>query len=246
MNDDDPGKVRARGEFPETRWSVVLDARAGDERAARALAEICEAYWFPLYVFVRRSGHSPQDAEDSTQAFFARLIEKGYLEQADRERGRLRSFLLTSLKHFLADEWDKSQAQKRGGGKVHIAIDGLEAEERYALEPREGGTPESLFEKRWALTLLENIMGELRGEFEANGRAEVFDGLQPFLAWNSADESYAEVAARLGVSENAARVTVFRMRKRYGELMRQHIAETVATEAEVEEEMGYLMGVIGG
>ena len=222
----------------------MQNARAGDERAERALAEICEAYWFPLYVFVRRAGYAAADAEDLTQSFFAKLIEKGYLQQADRERGRLRSFLLTSLKHFLADEWDKSQALKRGGGKTFVAIDQDAAEERYALEPADEASPERLFEKRWALTLLENIVAELREEFVASGKSELFDGLQPFLAWNSAEESYREVAGRLGVSENSARVTVFRMRKRYGELMRRHIAETVNSEEEVEEEMQFLMGVI--
>lgn len=222
----------------------MQNARAGDERAERALAEICEAYWFPLYVFVRRAGYAAADAEDLTQSFFAKLIEKGYLQQADRERGRLRSFLLTSLKHFLADEWDKSQALKRGGGKTFVAIDQDAAEERYALEPADEASPERLFEKRWALTLLENIVAELREEFVASGKSELFDGLQPFLAWNSAEESYREVAGRLGVSENSARVTVFRMRKRYGELMRRHISETVNSEEEVEEEMQFLMGVI--
>ncbi len=132
-----------------TRWSIVLNARAGDERAERALAEICEAYWFPLYVFVRRSGRSAEDAEDLTQSFFAKLIEKGYLQKADQERGRLRSFLLASLKNFMADEWDKSQAQKRGGGKQLVSIDQAAAEERYALEPKDEASPDRLFEKRW-------------------------------------------------------------------------------------------------
>jgi len=227
-----------------TRWSIVLNARAGDERAERALAEICEAYWFPLYVFVRRSGRSAEDAEDLTQSFFAKLIEKGYLDKADQERGRLRSFLLTSLKHFMADEWDKSQAQKRGGGKQLVSIDQAAAEERYALEPKDEASPDRLFEKRWALTLLENIVDQLRQEFAASGKEAIFTGLQPFLAWNSADESYAEVCGKIGISENAARVTVFRMRKRFGELMRLSIAETVATEEEVDEEMKFLMGVI--
>lgn len=227
-----------------TRWSIVLNARAGDEQSERALAEICEAYWFPLYVFVRRSGQPAEDAEDLTQSFFAKLIEKDYLEKADKERGRLRSFLLASLKNFMADEWDKSQAQKRGGGKQLVSIDQAEAEERYALEPKDDASPDRQFEKRWALTLLENIVDELRQEFAASGKEETFNALQPFLAWNSADESYADVSGRIGVSENAARVTVFRMRKRFGELMRLSIAETVSTEEEVDEEMKFLMGVI--
>ena len=235
---------RGKGQFPETRWSIVLNASAGDERATRALEEICGTYWFPLYVFVRRSGRPAADAEDLTQSFFAKLIEKGYLGQADRGRGRLRSFLLTSLKNFMADEWDKSQAQKRGGGRQPISIDQADAEDRYALEPKDERSPDKLFEKRWALTLLENIIEDLRGEFAASGKEAIFTGLQPFLAWNSAEESYAEVSGRIGISENAARVTVFRMRKRFGELMRERIAETVATGEEVDEEMKFLMGVI--
>lgn len=232
------------GQFPQTRWSMVVQARSDDALAERALAELCEAYWFPLYVYVRRAGRSATDAEDLTQAFFARLIEKGYIGQADRERGRLRTFLLTSLKHFLSDEWDKSQSLKRGGGQAFVAIDQLDAEQRYALEPKDERSPDRLYEKRWALTLLENIVAALREEFAASGKVEIFDGLQPFLAWNSADESYAEVSAKLGMSDNAARVTVFRMRKRFGELMRRNIADTVESEEEVEDEMQFLMGVI--
>jgi len=233
-----------RGQFPLTRWSVVVQAQADDAGAEKALSELCETYWFPLYVYARRVGNSPADAEDLTQAFFAKLIEKGYIGQVDRERGKLRTFLLTSMKNFLSDEWDKTQALKRGGGHSFIAIDQVDAEQRYALEPRDEESPDRMFEKRWALTLLENIVNELREEFEASGKGEIFAALQSFLAWNSADESYKEAAEKVGISENAARVTVFRMRKRFGELMRRNIADTVATEAEVETELNYLMEVI--
>lgn len=233
-------------QFPPTRWSVVLAARDGEDtdRSTAALDDLCRAYWFPLYVYVRRRGVSPEDAEDLTQGYFAALIERNYLAQADRERGRLRSFLLTTLKHYLADEWSKAGALKRGSGRTPVSIDALDAEQRYALEPVDEQSPDRLFEKRWALTLLDNVLEALRADYVRSGQGRVFDALKQFLAWNSAGEAYREAAAELGLKENAARVAVFRMRRRYGDLLRAQVADTVASPEEVAAEVDYLFALL--
>lgn len=213
-------------------------------RAAGALDELCRAYWFPIYVYVRRRGHSPEDAEDLTQGYFAALIERDYLAQADREKGRLRSFLLTTLKHFLADEWSKASAQKRGAGRIDVSIDAAQAEERYALEPRDESSPDVLYEKRWALTLLDNVLDTLRQEYMASGKSEVFNVLQKFLAWNSAGEAYREAAAQLHMKESAVRVAIFRLRRRYGDLLREAVAATVTSPDDVPAELDYLFSLL--
>lgn len=242
----EPASAGGREQFPQTRWSVVLAARdPNDSRAARALDELCGAYWFPLYVYVRRRGFSPEDAEDLTQGYFAALIEKGYLAQADRDRGRLRSFLLTTLKHFLADEWSRANALKRGHGKQIISIDAAAAEERYALEPVDGSSPDRLFDQRWALTLLDNVLVALRAGYVEAGQERLFDGLKPFLAWNSGGEAYREAAAALGMKENALRVAIFRLRRRYGELLREQVADTVTNANEVPAELEHLLSLVG-
>ena len=235
-----------REQFPETRWSVVLAARDenDDERAAAALDDLCRAYWFPLYVYIRRRGYAPADAEDLAQGYFAALVERDYIAQASRERGKLRSFLLTTLKHFLADEWNKASAFKRGGGKTVISIDAARAEERYAFEPADEESPDRLYEKRWALTVLDNVLESLRGDYVRSGQHRVFEVLKKFLAWNSASEAYRAAAAQLGLKENAVRVAVFRMRRRYGDLLRAHVADTVASPEEVAAEMDYLFALL--
>jgi len=236
----------APGQFPQTRWSVVLAARGSNDsgHALAALDELCRAYWFPLYVYIRRRGVSPEDAEDLTQGYFSALIEKDYLAQADRERGKLRSFLLTTLKHYLADEWTKASALKRGHGKTAVSIDAAQAEERYALEPVDEQSPDRLFEKRWALTLLDNVLEALRADYVGSGQGGLFDVLKKFLAWNSAGEAYREAATELGMKENAVRVAVFRMRRRYGDLLRAQVADTVASSEEVSSEVDYLFALL--
>lgn len=234
-----------REQFPQTRWSVVLAARGPDDgRATTALDELCRAYWFPLYVYVRRRGASPEDAEDLTQGYFAALIERGYLTQANRERGKLRSFLLTTLKHYLADEWSKAEALKRGAGRAAISLDAADAEERYAMEPVDEASPDRLFDKRWALTLLDNVLAALRADYASTGQTRLFDGLKKFLAWNSASSAYREAAAELGIKENAVRVAVFRLRRRYGDLLRTQVADTVTSPEEVPAELEHLLSLI--
>ena len=212
--------------------------------ASMALDALCRSYWFPIYVYIRRRGYSPEDAEDSTQGYFAALIERGYLSQADRAKGRLRSFLLTTLKHFLADEWSKAHAQKRGAGRIALSIDAAQAEERYALEPVDDCSPDVLYEKRWALTVLDNVLAALRQEYVMNGRAVVFDALQKFLAWNSAEAAYRETAAQLNLKESAVRVAIFRMRRRYGDLLREAVAATVTSPDDVPRELDHLFSLL--
>jgi RNA polymerase sigma-70 factor (ECF subfamily) len=243
MSDHEP--TPSGEQFPPTRWSVVLAARGSqDERASRALDELCRAYWFPLYVYVRRRGVSAEDAEDLTQGYFAVLLERGYLAQADRQRGRLRSFLLITLKHFLADEWSKASALKRGQGRKIVSIDAADAEERYSLEPADVESPDRIFDQRWALTLLDNVLAALRADYASAGQGRVFDRLKQFLAWNEGGEAYREAAAELGLKENAVRVAVFRMRRRYGDLLREQVADTVTSPEEVPAELEHLLSLV--
>jgi RNA polymerase sigma-70 factor (ECF subfamily) len=231
------------GRFEMTRWSIVLAAR-GDEAAAReAMAYLCTNYWYPLYAFVRRQRHDPHDAHDLTQAFFARLLEKGWLDDVSREKGRFRSFLLAAMKHFLSNERDRDRAIKRGGGKPLISLDAQDAESRYATEPRDDATPERIFDRRWALTLLETVLNRLRAEMTAGGKAALFDSLKPTLAGEQS--GYAAVAARLGMTEGAVKVAAHRLRQRYRELIREEIAQTVDSENGIDEELRDLMSALG-
>ena len=234
-----------RNAFPATRWSLVISARDQDSPAAeRALSELCELYWFPLYCFVRRKGHAPQDAEDLTQEFFRLVIEKNYFGTADAERGKLRSFLLVAMKNFLSDSWRAANAKKRGGGKVILSLDQKTAEDRYLVEPSHEQTPESLFELRWAQNRSNHIMNKLRAIYQDLGKADLFEALHEFIASNSADGSYGEASAKLGITEGAARVNVFRMRKRYGELLRAQIEETVASPEDAAGELQHIYKVL--
>jgi RNA polymerase sigma factor (sigma-70 family) len=226
---------------------VVLSARKNDSpQSAAALETLCRTYWYPLYAYVRRQGHIPPDAQDLTQEFFARLLEKDYLKAAAQEKGRFRTFLIVALKRFLANEWDRVRAQKRGGGQPLLSLDTELAEQRYRIESVEGSTAERLFERRWALTLLDRTMKQLREEFAAAGKVGEFDVLKACLTAERGEISYAEVAAALGLSEGAARVTVHRLRKRFREVFRAEIAHTVASPEEIEEEVRYLMSVLAG
>jgi RNA polymerase sigma factor (sigma-70 family) len=231
--------------FLTTHWSVVLSARKQDSpQSAAALETLCRTYWYPLYAYVRRHGHSPPDAQDLTQGFFARLLEKDYLKAAAREKGRFRTFLIVALKRFLANEWDRLRSQKRGGGQPLLSLDTELAEQRYRVEPVEGATADRIFERRWALTLLDRTMKRLRDEFSAAGKSGEFDRLKVCLTAERGEISYSEIAAALGMSEGTARVAVHRLRKRFREVFREEIAHTVSTPEEIEEEVRYLMGVL--
>jgi len=231
--------------FALTHWSVVVAAGRSDSTHARtALEKLCRTYWPPIYAFVRRQGHSPHDAQDLTQEFFARLLEKKSLADVDRAKGRFRSFLLASLKHFLANEWDKAKAQKRGGGQVLIPIDAQSAETSIGIDPADGTTAEGIFERRWAVTLLELVLHRLREEYARNGRTELFEQLKVTLTEASRSVTYSEIATRLSMTEGAVKVAVHRLRQRYRELLRAEIAETVASPGEVEEEIRALFSAL--
>jgi RNA polymerase sigma factor (sigma-70 family) len=233
--------------FVTTHWSVVLTARRSDTtRAQAALARLCQTYWYPLYAYVRRRGYSPHDAQDLTQEFFARLLEQNWLAQADRDRGRFRTFLLAALSHFLANEWDKARAQKRGGAVQLVPLQLDNAETRYGQEPADPVTPEQCFERRWALALLDEVLNRQRQEHLEAGTGELFDALKPCLVGARQAQPYAALAAKLGMTEGAVKVAVHRLRQRYRQLLREEIANTVATPAEVAEEMHHLFKVLAG
>ena len=244
---DTAASVLVGAQFATTHWSVVL--QAGGEfspEAQEALEKLCRGYWYPLYVHVRRLGWGPEDAQDLTQQFFARLLERKYLRLADPERGRFRSFLLTSLKHFLADEWEKLRTQKRGGGQPVISWEGFDPEERYRHEPAENLTPDRIYEKRWAGILLDSVLAQLRAEYEKAGRVGEFDQLKACVWGDGHAGSYAEVAARMKVEEGAVKVAVHRLRKRFREQLRLEVLKTVSSPEEVDDEMRYLRAVLSG
>ncbi len=231
--------------FQTTPWSLILAARRRDEPGAeRALARLCESYWFPLYAFVRRRGHGAEEARDLTQAYFLKLLEKDYLGDVDRGAGRFRSFLLVSMKHFLANEWKAGRAAKRGGGKSPVSLDMDGAEDRFLAEPCESETPESVFERRWARVVLQRTTEALRREFESAGKRERFERLAPLLTGGSVDGSYAQIARELGQSESAVKMAVHRLRSRFGELLKQEIGVTVTDPADVEAEIRYLFDAL--
>jgi RNA polymerase sigma-70 factor (ECF subfamily) len=233
-----------RSFFATTHWSVVLTAGRDDAPQARdALEKLCQTYWHPLYAYVRRRGYSPADAEDLTQAFFAWLLERKWLGRADQQRGRFRSFLLTSLSNFLANEWDKARAKKRGGGQV-VPLERDDAEARCAWEPVDHLTPEQSFEWRWALALLDRVMNRLSAEFDQAGKTELFVALKPCLLGERSKQPYAALASALEIAEGSVKVAVYRLRQRYRQLLRDEIAQTVATPEEVEEELRYLFAVL--
>jgi DNA-directed RNA polymerase specialized sigma24 family protein len=228
--------------FATTQWNVVLTARDGSDTQARhALEALCGSYWYPLYAFVRRRGHSADEAADLTQAFFADLLSRDFLGGIDRSKGRFRSFLLASLEHFLSRERDKAFALKKGGGRRPVSLDAHEAEDRYRLEPEDRRTPEMVFERRWGLTVLERTMDRLRAEFA--DQPERFERLRPSLT-GAEPAHYREVARDLGMTETAVKAAVHRLRQRYGRLLRDEIAETVADPAEVDDEVRHLLAVV--
>lgn len=240
------GAPNAPRNFQTTRWSLVVSAGEGDTPEAReALATLCRLYWYPIYLFVRRRGYGPEEALDMTQGFFTRLLERNDLSTADRKRGRFRSWLLGCLKHFLSNEWDRANALKRGGGRSILSIDAEDAEGRYLREPAHDLTPEKVFDRRWALTLLEQTLSELRAECERSGKQELFESLKPSLTPDGRDEGYAALGAKLKMSEGAVKVAAHRLRQRYREILRGRIAETVNSEEAVDEEIRDLFSALG-
>jgi len=237
----------AREWFVTTHWSVVLSVR--DENAAqsrKALENLCRAYWHPLYAYVRRLGRSPEDAQDLTQEFFARLLARQAMAKANPERGRFRSFLLASFKNFLAGEWEKVRAQKRGGRVQVIPLDFDTAETRCGPQPSSGDTPEKAFDRQWSLSLLDVVLCRLRKEYTDSNRNQLFVGLKETLGGGRAEIPYRELAVRLGMSEGAVKVATHRLRRRYRELLREEIAHTVSGPEEVEEELRHLFAALAG
>jgi RNA polymerase sigma-70 factor (ECF subfamily) len=229
--------------FATTHWTVVLAAgRRSTPQSDRALEELCRTYWFPLYAYVRRRGHTKEDAEDLTQTFFARFLEKNYLEGLSAERGRFRAFLLASLKHFLANEWDKSRRQKRGGNLTHLSLDWQTADTQFQIAATAEFSPDKAFDREWAVTLLAKVIERLQAECEADGREKQFAELKIFLTMGKGALSHADAAKTLGMDEGAVRVAVHRLRKRYRQLLRDEIAQTLADSADVDEEMRALFG----
>jgi len=232
--------------FTNTHWSVVMAAQDTDpQRALAALEELCRRYWYPLYAFVRRWPHSHEDAEDLTQAFFERLLGKGKLNQVDRSEGRFRTFLLTDLKHFLCDDGDRQQAVKRGGGSRPVSWDAMEADERYQNEPLYSLTPEEFFDRKWAVTVIEQVLLRLRQEYKAKGRLELFQQLEPYLTGEVSPGFYDQAAARLEMKPGALKVALSRLRGRRRQLLRSEVADTVTQPQEVEEEIRYLLSLLG-
>ena len=234
--------------FVTTHWSLVVSAARPDSTSAQAaLEELCRTYWYPLYAFVRRTGRATHDAQDLVQGFFAACLSGRYLDAADPGKGRFRSFLLLMLKRYLANEWDKERAVKRGGGQTPVALDGLTAEERYALEPSNTLSADRLYERRWALTLLEHVLDRLADEQAAAGKSTTFARLRAHLTAADTTTPYAALAAELGLGEGAVKVAVHRLRRRYRELLEEEIARTVADPAnpgEIADERRHLLSVL--
>lgn len=231
--------------FATTRWSVIL--HAGNEVSAEhasALAQLCQCYWYPIYAFVRRRGFNPHDAQDLTQGFFLNLLERNYLDRADRQLGKFRWFLMGAVKHYLSHEYRKSQAQKRGGGQRCIPLDEIYAEKRFALEPRTDVTPETMFERNWALTVLDRARQQLRDQYAVAGKSDRFEKLEPFLPGGQPTESYAQIGLALGLGEGALRVELHRMKALFRKLVRVEIGHTVSTPTEIDEELQHLITVL--
>jgi DNA-directed RNA polymerase specialized sigma24 family protein len=238
LSSEDPTSASAGDVFATTHWTVVLEAQNRDSgRAGTALEELCRTYWYPLYVYIRRQSPTREDAEDLTQAFFARFLEKNYLAGVTSEKGRFRAFLLAALKHFLANEWDRAHRQKRGGGAANLSLDWQNADTRYQVEPPDHLSPDKLYDRAWAVTLLERVIARLHDEAAAEDKSGLFEQLKPFLMLGKSAIPYAQAAAALGLREGAARVAVHRLRRRYRALLRQEIGQTLSDPAQLEEEM---------
>ena len=238
-------RVSAPPYFVTTRWSVVLAAQGHVTAEARlALETLCRAYWPPLYAYARRRGSAPHDAEDVTQGFFAKLLEKDWLDSVQRERGRFRQFLLMAFKRFLANEWDAAHRLKRGGAQTFVPLDTALAERLYVRESDPAATADEVYERGWVLALLDRVLATLRSEFVAGGKEPDFDVLKPHLTAGRGEIPYAALAAQLGSSEGAARVAVHRLRKRFREIFRVEIAATVAADADIADEQAHLLAIL--
>ncbi len=232
-------------QFHTTHWSRIAAAAGMEGEASEAaLADLCQAYWYPLYAFLRRRGHAAEDARDLTQGFFATLLEKGYLADADPDRGRFRSFLLTAISRFASKEHDKATAQKRGGGRAAVSFDFTDGERRYRNEPADNWTPERIFERRWALTLLDRTLARLREEHQAIGKLAQFEELKSFLTGESGAPPLRTVAEQLGITEGAAKVAVHRLRQKYRELLRAEIAQTLTAQEDIDDELSVLLAAL--
>ncbi len=244
VSDERPRSSAAQ--FATTHWSVVLAAgRTPSAGSQQALTSLCETYWYPAYAYVRRRGHSREEAQDLTQEFFLRLLEKDVLQAADPMRGKFRSFLLASLKNFLANERRDARARKRGGGRVHLSLDFQSAEDRYQFEPVDQLTPERIYERRWAMTLLERALSRLRSEHVTVGKCDHFDELKVFLGAEDRKVSNEEVAEKLGMTEGAVKVSVHHLRRRCREILREEIGQTVVGSEEVDDELRQLFSALG-
>src|SRR5881227_3818181 len=230
--------------FATTHWSVVLEAQGESPAAQEALEKLCRTYWRPIYGFLRRQGFRPEEAEDITQGFFAQLLERRKFSSLRKEKGRLRSFLLGALKYFMADERRRATAIKRGRGQRLIPLEELRADERIDMEPADPVTAEMIYERRWALTILEHVLSRLKDEYRAVGNAALFDSLKQLLPDEPGSPSQADIAAQLGMTENALRQAFYRFRQRYQSLLREEIAHTVATPGDIEDELRHLIAVI--
>lgn len=238
-----PVPLTAHDTFATTHWSAVVTAgRRSTPQSEKALGELCGNYWYPLYAYVRRRGYSREDAEDLTQSFFARFLERNYLDGLSSERGRFRAFLLASLKNFLANEWHKSRRLKRGGHLAQLSLDWQSADSRYQIDPADNLTPDRIYDREWALALLERVITRLRDECAADSKAQLFDELKPFLTADKGAVPYPQVAANLGMAEGAVRVSVHRLRRRYRELLRDEISQTLSDPAQLADEMQALLG----
>ena len=231
--------------FQTTRWSLILKAAGGDSaEATLALALLCEAYWYPVYAFVRRQGYPPPDAEDLTQGYFARFLEKDVVREVRPESGRFRSFLVVSVRNFLHNERDREHALKRGGGRRLVSLDGATAEREYEREPVDAATPESLFEQSWARTVFDRVVGRLEQETARHEGRERVARLRPFLTGGEPRDSYADIAREWGVGESAVRVAVHRLRNRFAALLRDEVGRTVSDEKDVDDEIRYLLALV--
>jgi RNA polymerase sigma factor (sigma-70 family) len=246
QEDSFPALPFRNAQFTATHWSLVLEAgQSQTGQSTAALQKLCGAYWYPLYAFVRRQGYDSFDAEDLTQGFFGYLLESKQLRAADPQLGRFRSFLLCRLKHFLSDECKKARAQKRGGGRFVLSLDAAQAEEWYGVEPTTPElSPDLIFDRRWAMAILERTVARLRAEYLAADRGELYEQLKHFQPGENASQSYAELAAQLGLSESAVKSAIYRLRQRHCHLLREEIAQTVATPSEVDEEIRYLISTL--
>ncbi|MCX7871906.1 MAG: RNA polymerase sigma factor [Verrucomicrobiae bacterium] len=231
--------------FRTTHWSVVIAAGDTTSPASQeALSKLCKTYWYPVYSYVRRRGYNPHDAQDLTQEFFSRLLRSHYFSLADRKKGKFRSFLISSLKNFLSHEWDKAHAQKRGGGLTILSLNDEDMENRYKNEPSDNITADLLYDRNWALALIDQVIQKLKKEYEDANKTHLFKMLEPALTGEAKLPGYSEIGEKLGMTEGAVKVAVFRLRKRFGELLREEIANTVSSPEEIEDELRSLLDAL--